>query len=218
MTLGIKAGERVLFIGDSITDCARLDGGPDGLGDGYVRLVAARLPGVAVVNRGVSGDTTADLLARWRPDCLDLRPDVLSLYVGINDTWRAFDSGTPTSTERFAANYRELLATATEALDARIILVEPFVLPVTPDQEAWHADLDPKVTAIRELAGEYGVPLVPLGAILRREAARTGNAALAEDGVHPTPRGHEVIAEAWLELGRPPCPQSTRACRPAGGG
>jgi len=200
MTLDIRPGERVLFIGDSITDCGRLDGGPDGLGDGYVRLVAGRLPGVTVLNRGVSGDTTADLLARWRPDCLDLRPDVLSLYIGINDTWRAFDSGMPTSTGRFAANYRELLATAATALDARIVLVEPFVLPVTPDQDAWYADLDPKIAAIRELAAEYGLPLVPLGDVLRRVAARVGNAALAEDGVHPTPRGHEIIAEAWLEF------------------
>jgi len=198
----LKTGDTVEFIGDSVTDGNRLDDRELGLGHGYVRVIADALRplGVHVINRGTSANRTKDLLARWQPDCLDLRPDVLSIMIGINDTWRRYDEDDPTPTEVFAENYRQLLTAAIDKLEAQIVLIEPWLLPVSPDQEAWREDLDPKIDVVRNLVTEFGLTLLPLNDILRHEAESAGSSELAWDGVHPTPQGHQAIARAWLNL------------------
>ncbi|WBU37147.1 SGNH/GDSL hydrolase family protein [Homoserinibacter sp. YIM 151385] len=189
----------ILFIGDSITDAGRR-GDPEGLGAGWVRIAAAALrergDDRPVVNRGISGDRVVDLRRRWVPDVIDHEPELLTVYVGINDTWRRYDSDDPTSAGDFEADYRGIL----EQLqgDPALILVEPFVLPVTAEQERWHEDLDAKRAVVRALAVDFGAELVPLQSVLSAETARAGAEALAGDGVHPTPLGSRLIAEAWL--------------------
>ncbi|HZC05929.1 MAG TPA: SGNH/GDSL hydrolase family protein [Ktedonobacterales bacterium] len=203
--LRIAEGETVLFQGDSITDADRARFYLDDLGRGYALMTAgwfgARYPerGVRFLNRGIGGDRVVDLLARWDDDCLALRPDVLSILVGINETWRAFDAGDPTPVEVFERDYRELLTRARDALPAtRLILMEPFSLPISPAREAWRADLDPKIQAVRRLARAFGALLVPLDGLFAQAAARREATFWAEDGVHPTPAGHALIARAWL--------------------
>ena len=205
----IAEGATVLFQGDSITDTDRARFYPDDLGRGYALMAAgwygARYPerGVRFLNRGVSGDCAVDLLARWEEDCLALRPTVLSILVGINETWRAFDAGTPTPVDAFARTYRELLSRTRAAQPAvRFILMEPFSLPVAPERAAWRADLDPKIQAVRGLAQEFGARLVPLDGLFAQACARREPTYWAEDGVHPTPAGHALIAQAWLRAVR----------------
>lgn len=195
--------EKYLFVGDSVTDCGWRDAYPP-LGNGYVSLLAPaiqkRAVGAQVVNRGVSGSRVRDLRARWGEDCLDLRPALVSILVGINDTWRRYDSNDPTGTEDFARDYRYLLESLQEtAAEVRLVLLEPFLLPVEASQADWAEDLNPKVERIRQLASEFRATFVPLGAILADEANRTSARELAADGVHPTALGHQVIAEAWLD-------------------
>ncbi|MEO6116972.1 MAG: SGNH/GDSL hydrolase family protein [Pseudolysinimonas sp.] len=197
----------IVFIGDSITDAGRRDE-PDHLGHGYVRPVrdalAARGDTRPIVNTGISGDRAVDLRARWEKDALAHDPELLSVYVGVNDTWRRYDNDDPTSAEEFERTYRSLLAEAQDRLAPRMILVEPFVLPVTAEQANWGAeDLDAKRAVVAKLAVEFGAAFVPLQSLLLDAAAqhgggRAGNAALTEDGVHPTPLGSELIAGAWL--------------------
>jgi acyl-CoA thioesterase I len=197
----------LVLIGDSITDAGRRED-PDRLGDGYVRLVSealvARGDTRPVLNTGIGGDRAVDLRRRWEADALSLDPQLLSVYVGINDTWRRYDSDDPTTAEAFETTYRSLLAEAQDRLAPRMILVEPFVLPVTAEQEHWGTeDLDAKRAAVAKLAAEFGAAFVPLQSLLLDAAAqhgsgRAGNAALADDGVHPTPLGSELIAGAWL--------------------
>jgi acyl-CoA thioesterase I len=201
----IAEGATVLFQGDSITDADRARFYPDDLGRGYALMAAGRYGArdperrVRFLNRGVSGDCAVDLLARWEEDCLALRPDVLSILVGINETWRAFDTGTPTPVDAFERTYRELLARARDAQPAvRFILLEPFSLPVAPERAAWRADLDPKIQVVRGLAQEFGARLVPLDGLFAQACARREPTYWAEDGVHPTPAGHALIAQAWL--------------------
>jgi acyl-CoA thioesterase-1 len=195
----------VLFIGDSVTDAGRDRSDPNGLGGGYPRLVADTCSrtrpgdGVRFLNRGISGNRVRDLRARWQEDCLDLTPDVVSILIGINDTWRRYDSGDPTSADDFARDYDHILARTTDALPARLVLVEPFLLPVTAGQHSWREDLDPKLEVVRRLAAEYGATLVPLDELLAKAAADQGAAELAADGVHPTDAGHALIARFWLE-------------------
>ena len=193
----------IVFIGDSITDAGRRED-PEKLGNGYVRIIAAELAAQgdarAIVNTGVSGDRAVDLLARWDDDALSYEPELLSIYVGINDTWRRYDSGDPTSAEHFAATYRVLLEAAQTRFAPRLILLEPFVLPVTGEQKHWGSeDLDAKRAVVAELAAEYGAAFVPLQSLLTDAAAQNGGAdSIAEDGVHPTALGSTLIAGAWL--------------------
>jgi acyl-CoA thioesterase-1 len=192
-----RSPQRYLFIGDSITDCDRLTT-PDGLGAGYVRLLSERLVPdggpVNVLNRGVSGNRVSDLRARWQEDCLDLQPTLVSILVGINDTWRRYDSGEAVSPEAFRRDYRSLLE---PLADLELVLVEPFLLPISAEQQEWRDDLEPKIEIVRHLATEFSATLVPADVRLNAYAAELGVQALAPDGVHPTPRGHELLASEW---------------------
>lgn len=190
-------GQRILFAGDSVTDCGRREGA--GLGNGYVRLLAdnAALAGADVVNRGIGGDRAEDLARRWDADVLAEHPQVISVMIGINDTWRRYDAGQETGTHTFLARYRSLLERI--APDTRLVLMEPFLLPVTDEQQVWREDLDPKIEAVHRLAKEFGAVLVRTDAALNAAvAAGDSPQSLADDGVHPTERGHAAIAEAWL--------------------
>ncbi|WP_241521848.1 SGNH/GDSL hydrolase family protein [Arthrobacter pityocampae] len=186
----------VVFAGDSVTDCGWRED-PDHLGSGYVRELASgeALARCRVLNAGTGGDRLEDLERRWEEDVLAARPDVVSVMIGINDTWRRFDSGLPSDLGAFTDRYRSLLGSL--APDVGIVLLEPFVIPVDEGQMRWREDLDPRIDAVHLLAEEFGAALVPLDGILNELARRTGAAVLADDGVHPTALGHQEIAGAW---------------------
>ncbi|MFC5704373.1 SGNH/GDSL hydrolase family protein [Cohnella faecalis] len=201
----IEENEVVLFQGDSITDCGRDRGDPYSLGNGYAQFTAAEFgrkypeKNVRFLNRGISGNRVVDLERRWQEDCLDLAPTWLSIYIGINDTWRRYDSGDATSTQAYEDGYRRIIEHAKQSLDAKLVLIEPFVLPVPEDRKGWREDLDPKIQVVRELAREYRAAYVPLDGLFAAASARQTPAYWAGDGVHPSPAGHALIAKAWLE-------------------
>ena len=183
----------IVFAGDSITDCDRRED-PAGLGDGYVRLLADKVGGAArVLNRGISGNSSRDLRDRWESDVLAERPTLVSVLVGINDTWRRYDSGAVTTAAEFEANYRALLE---PLAGVRIVLIEPFLLPVRAQQVTWREDLEPKLQVVRKLAADYDAALVPADAALREAGPA---AEVAPDGIHPSVWGHELLATLWLE-------------------
>ncbi|WAP53183.1 SGNH/GDSL hydrolase family protein [Arthrobacter sp. ATA002] len=193
-------GRRVVFAGDSVTDCGRREGAGGGLGEGYVRLLAesAGLHRTEVLNRGVGGDRVEDLARRWDADVVIESPHAVSVMVGINDTWRRYDAGQESDHATFLARYRALLERL--APDTAVVLMEPFLLPVTAGQQSWREDLDPKIAAVRRLAKEFGAVLVRTDEILNSlVASGRPPESLALDGVHPTPEGHAAIADAWLE-------------------
>lgn len=201
----IGNGGVVLFQGDSITDAGRNKSDSKHLGTGYALMAAglygARYPerNVTFFNRGISGNRVKDLQARWDEDCIALKPTIVSIYIGINDTWRKFDRDDETTVEAFEAGYRDLLVRTKEQLDARIVLMEPFVLPVPEDRKRWREDLDPKIHVVRELAREFGAALVPLDGLFAQASTRAHSRYWAPDGVHPSPAGHALIARAWLD-------------------
>lgn len=202
---GKMINDLVLFQGDSITDCGRSRTNDAELGHGYANMIAAWFSAaqpakrVRFINRGISGDRARDLKARWQADCLALKPTVVSILIGINDTWRRYDRNDPTSAEAFAASYRAILADVRDRLGARLVLCEPFVLPVPEDRRAWRVDLDPKIAIVRQLACEFGAILAPLDGLFAQAAARREPAFWAADGVHPSQAGHALIAQAWLK-------------------
>lgn len=195
----------ILFQGDSITDCGRNYEDPSSLGVGYALMVAARLgllypeKKLTFINRGISGNRAADLQRRWDKDCLELKPTVVSIYIGVNDTWRRFDNGEETTAAQFEASYRDIIERTLRATNAKLILVEPFVLPVPEDRKGWRQDLDPKIHVVRELAREYGALLVPLDGLFAAASMKADSAFWAPDGVHPSPAGHALITDAWLK-------------------
>jgi lysophospholipase L1-like esterase len=201
----IHPDDRILFTGDSITDHGRDRNNPDHLGIGYVNFVAARLqamltsPDLKIYNRGIGGNRICDLLGRVDADLLALKPTVVSILIGINDTWRRYDRQDETSAKSFEDDYRTLLGKIKDQLKARVVLLEPFLLHVPADRYAWREDLNPKIDVVRKLAVEFGADLVPLDGLFAQAATQAPAAYWAADGVHPAPAGDALIAEAWLE-------------------
>lgn len=197
----------VLFTGDSITDAGQqfdpsLVGPGSGLGAGYVRriaeIAATEAPGLQVLNTGISGHRTTDLLRRWDADVIDLQPNVLTILIGINDMWRRYDAGTPMLGAEFRSNYTQLLERVAVLRLRNLVVLEPFLLPFTEEQEAWPGeDLDEKRAIAFELAGRFDAVFIPLQAIFTDRAVETGAASLTIDGVHPSAAGHELIAQTW---------------------
>jgi acyl-CoA thioesterase I len=201
----INPGDLVLFQGDSVTDCGRSRADDSALGYGYAGMIAAQFTAsypeeqVRFINRGVSGNRVRDLLARWDQDCIVLQPNVVSILIGINDTWRRFDSADPTSTEAYLADYHRILTRVRQELGARLILLDPFVLPALPDRRTWREDLNPRIDGIRDLAREFSAIYVPLDGIFAAASVKAPCAVWSDDGVHPTAAGHALIAQAWLD-------------------
>ncbi len=190
--------QRTVFIGDSVTDCGRLDLPP--YGDGYVRgIVESGRLGGTISNVGTSGHRLVDLVARWQHDVLDAQPTCVSIAIGINDTWRRYDDDDVTTAEDFEANYRFVLARTVEATGAQLVLCEPFLLPVEPAMLNWREDLNPKIGVVHRLASEFGATLVNFDAAFTALATTTPMTELAGDGIHPTALGHHMMAELWLE-------------------
>ena len=199
----IKDNDTVLFQGDSVTDSGRNYDNDEQLGTGYAALAAAWFSAlhpekrVRFLNRGVNGNRVKDLRARWQKDCMNLKPTWVSILIGINNTWRRYDSNDPTSTGAFEADYRDILQ-QTKRLGAQLILCEPFVLPVPEDRKEWRVDLDPKIEVVRRLAGEFRAICLPFDGIFAKAMTRREPGFWAADGVHPSAAGHALMAQVWL--------------------
>jgi len=206
MTIHLEPGSTVMFTGDSITDCQHLEI-EQPLGWGYPLRVAGewgfRHPDrpVSWLNTGIAGNKVMDLETRWQRDVLDARPDVVSVLVGINDVgWHTYaEDGYVIPVDDYTAGYDRLLTPLAEA-GTQLVLIEPFLLPLSDDQRKQREDLDPKIQAVRELARKFGAHLLAADGLFAQLAATTGPEYWAADGVHPTAAGHAALADAWLRL------------------
>jgi lysophospholipase L1-like esterase len=157
--------------------------------------------GVRFLNRGVSGDRAKDLVRRYQDDFAALKPDVVSILIGINDTWRRYDSNDPTTTEAYEQNYRTVLQNLKRDFPAaKIVIIEPFLLNTVSERTLWREDLGPKIEAARKLAREYADVFIPMdGIFIRYVTEGIKDADITADGVHPTTAGHAIIAAEWLK-------------------
>lgn len=205
----LKTDDTLLFIGDSITEAGRDHSRPDDIGNGYCLMIAGELlrkfpqKNLSFINRGVGGDKLRNVKRRWERDCLEVSPDIVTIHVGINDTWHnagKFASATMEELNRFEEDYRFLLKSLHQRTDARVILMEPFVLPYPKDRVNWRQDLDARIQIVRKMAREYQTELIPLDGLMNAAGTKNGFTYYTrEDGVHPTVAGHALIAYAWLE-------------------
>jgi lysophospholipase L1-like esterase len=199
----------LLFYGDSITDSGRDYKTQDALGSlgaGYVSLIRAQLgfrrPSVnrQVLNMGINGNRVYDLEKRLEADVLAHNPAVVTILIGVNDTWRRFDSNVLSPAADFLDAYRRILVQITTRVTPRpqLVLMEPFLLPYPEDRRGWRGDLDPRITIVRDLAVEFQADLIPLDGMFSAAATRAPASYWLRDGVHPSPAGHALIADAWL--------------------
>ncbi len=206
----IGRGSKLVMIGDSVTDCGRsmpVGEGRDAYGNGYVNLVASLLnsiypeKSIRVVNMGTSGNTVRDLKNRWQTDVLDLKPDWLSIMIGINDVWRQYDlpvqSEIHVYLDEYSATLEELIAQTNPSLKGLVLMTPYYIEPNT--QDAMRNTMDKYGTVVKELAEKYGTIFVDTQEAFSQVLKHTHSAAIAWDRVHPNTCGHMVLAKAFLD-------------------
>lgn len=207
----ITDNSKLVMIGDSITDSGRTQPVGEGLfeahGKGYVAyvagLIAASYPErqIRVVNMGTSGNTVRDLKTRWQRDVLDLKPDWLSIMIGINDVWRQFDLPLQTEMHVSLAEYEqtlEELVTAVKPSLKGLVLMTPYFIEPSPADEM-RAMMDRYGSVVRGLAQKHSAIFVDTQAAFNAVLKHCYPASLAWDRVHPGVAGHMVLAKAFLE-------------------
>ncbi len=204
----------VLFQGDSITDakrqrdevCSAQANCPPALGVGYAGMIAGQLlleqpqRGLRCFNRGISGNRVTDLYARWRRDALLLKPDVISILIGINDIWHGFSRNDGVNPQRFADIYRILLEDTKAALpDCRLVLGQAFALPIGAVSADWLEPVQHYGAIMADLAAAFDAILVPYPTAFAAALDSAPAAYWTSDGVHPTAAGHALMARCWRE-------------------
>ena len=197
----------ILFQGDSITDCSR-NRETKRVGGGYPYLVTASLScdhpnEYNIYNTGISGNRIVDLYARIKDDLINLKPDYMSILIGVNDVWHELDRQNGVSAEKFEKIYDMLLEEVFAALpNIRIMIMEPYVVHGTGSDryyDEFRAEVEKRAAAARRLAEKYDLPFIPLQKMFDEAAEKSGSAEhWVWDGVHPNHAGHEMIARAWL--------------------
>lgn len=195
---------KILFQGDSITDAGRSRQDPHLLGNGYAKfaaeLIEEEYPDIdfEFVNLGISGNKAENLLARWQSDAIEIQPDIISILIGVNDTWHRAPNRDWMDNDYFEDCYRQILQMIKDKTNAKIIMLEQFLLYV-PDKEFFHIDLDPKIQIVRKLAREYADVYIPLDGLFASASVDEDPTYWAADGVHPTKEGARFIAEHYLD-------------------
>lgn len=199
---------KILFQGDSITDMSR-SRESDLLGQSYALMVAGDLSGhfpgcYEFVNRGISGNRIVDLYARIKADAWNLEPDVMSILIGVNDVWHEFGGHNGVEVDRYEKVYRMLIEdTKAKLPNIKLMLMEPFVLKASGTAENWEefrSEVEARAEVVQRLAKEYGLAFVPLQERLDQACDTVPPSYWLPDGVHPSPAGHRLIADAWLEV------------------
>ena len=199
----------ILFQGDSITDVDRNREQKHDLGKGYALMTAAQLgrkyPGeYQFFNRGISGNRTVDLFSRWRVDCLNIKPDYISILIGVNDVWHEFyEEPNGVDAEKYEKVYDMIIEETLEKLPGvKIMIMEPYVLhgPATDGMwEEFEKEVKLRSAASKRIAEKYKFPFISLQSIFDEAVKNAPDLFWSADGVHPTAQGHQLITEAWIE-------------------
>ena len=207
----------ILFQGDSITDAGRIKepGKENNKGYGYANMVTGELMAnepykYKCFNRGIGGHRSIDLYARIKQDMINLKPDYMSILVGVNDVWHEYKHKNGLSAEKYELIYTLMVEELLEALpNLKIMILEPFVLPGVetvnspewPDRwDFFSREVPLRAAAAKRVAEKFDLPFVPLQKMFdEAEATAPAPGYWLRDGVHPTPAGHELIKRAWLE-------------------
>lgn len=198
---------RILFQGDSITDCGRSRDNDGYKGNGYAGLVTAALgfehPGeYEIINRAISGNRIVDLYARIKADFINLKPDVLSIHIGVNDVWHEVEAKNGVDAEKFERVYDMLLSEIKEALpEVKIILLGAYVTKSAATEKCWDvfsSEVKKRAESAKRLAEKHGCVFVDVQSEFDKAIERHPEPYWTREGVHPTEAGHELMKRAWL--------------------
>lgn len=195
---------KILFQGDSITDAGRNREDIHDLGHGYPLYAAAEMrarhPETAFefIDLGISGNQTKDLVARLESDFIDIQPDIVSIMIGINDTWHHAGDRSWIPHEVFEERYRTVLTAIKERTHAKIMMIEPYIVPV-PDKMFFYEDLFPKILIERKLAKEFADVYMPLDGLIAQLAIDRPYTDFSDDGVHPNQSGAAIIGKIYAD-------------------
>lgn len=203
----------ILFQGDSITDAGRNKednsfNNSRALGSGYSMLAAAALLekyaelNLSIYNKGISGNKVFQLADRWDNDCLAIKPDVLSILIGVNDIWHKLNGNYDGTVEVYRNDYVALLERTKKALpDVKLIICEPFgVRNVKAVDDKWYPEFYGYQKAAREIADQFGAVFIPLQSVFDEAQKRASGVYWTGDGVHPSLAGAQLMAQAWLSV------------------
>ena len=206
-------GNTILFQGDSITDAGRdkekeLPNVARSFGLGYAFLASSALlnalPGknLTMYNRGISGNKVYQLAERWQKDCLDLKPDVLSILIGVNDYWHKRNGKYDGTVEVYENDYRKLLQeTKAKLPNVKLVICEPFyVVNTSAVDETWAVPMKEYQAAAKKIASEFGALWVPFQKVFDEAVKHAPATYWTGDGVHPAMPGAQLMAEAWLRV------------------
>ncbi len=207
-----KEGDTLLFQGDSITDAGRekqkeLPNNGASFGGGYAFLSASYLLNafaekeLTIYNRGISGNKVYQLAERWDKDCLDLKPDVLSILIGVNDYWHKRNGKYDGTVEIYENDYMKLLERTKEAVpNIKLVLCEPFyVLETAAVDETWVEPMKEYQAAAKRVSDAFETIWVPFQAVYDEAVKHAPGVYWTHDGVHPSMAGAQLMAEAWLK-------------------
>jgi len=209
--LSFTTGDVILFQGDSITDAGRKRSSTaandqPAMGGGYAFMAASDLlfqhpdKELQIYNRGISGNKVYQLAELWDKDALDMKPDVLSILVGVNDFWHTLSFGYKATVETYRKDYRALLQrTKTELPDVKLIIGEPFAIPGTAVTQAWFPAFNEYREVARQLANDFDAAFVPYQRVFDKALKIAPGKYWSPDGVHPSIAGAKLMAEAWLQ-------------------
>jgi len=200
---------KILFQGDSITDAGRARDNDVNVGVGYPLLVKASMgfeaPGkYEFINRGISGDRVVDVYARIKKDIINIRPDVLSILIGVNDVWHDFaESPNGVDADKYYRIFDMLIEEVKKSLpDVRIMIMEPFVLKGSGTEKNWdcfNSEVKKRAEMAKKIAKKYDLPYIALQQGLDELSENIEESYWLIDGVHPTAMGHEYIKREWLK-------------------
>jgi len=210
--IALNPNNVILFQGDSITDSRRDKNNADfndaqALGNGYAFHAAAELlyntpsKGLKIYNKGISGNKVYQLAERWESDCLQLKPDVLSILIGVNDFWHTLNGNYNGTIEKYRSDFTALLErTKKELPNVKLIIGEPFaVKDVKAVNEKWFPAFHEYRTAAREIAEKFNAVFVPYQSVFDKAQKSAPGSYWTRDGVHPTIAGAKLMADAWLK-------------------
>lgn len=206
------SNKTILFQGDSITDAGRDRGRyypnqGDGMGRGYVRHIVTELLGqhptsdLKIYNRGVSGNKVFQLKNRWEDDCLQLKPDILSIMIGVNDFWHTLSHNYQGTATTYESDLDELIQRTINKLPAvKLILGEPFVCHegTAIETDKWKGSFEKYQQACRRIADKYDATWVPYQSIFDDALKVAPTSYWCPDGVHPSMAGNYLMAKAWF--------------------
>ena len=211
--ISIGQNNTILFQGDSITDAGRKKDDPNpnntaALGSGYAMIAGSELlfkypeKSLKVYNKGISGNKVYQLAERWDADCLDLKPDALSILIGVNDYWHKHDGKYNGTIDIYRNDFKALLERTKKALpNVKLIICEPFAVPdVKAVDKTWYPEFPEYQKAAREIAQTFDAAFIPFQSVFDKAVKSAPGSYWTADGVHPSLAGAQLMAHAWEEM------------------